>query len=985
MTFSTPLSLFVVLALSLYHPEDVAAQEDSAQGEWNIVALRVDFPVESPDQLSTTGSGQFDLRDFFQAAPDYAFPYDTPPHDRLYFEHHLDALARYYWAVSDGQVAISYQVFPRELETAYTLPQPALTYGNGRTEREIGEKWAQLFADAVGLADDDPAGPDFTAYQSFLVFHAGVGHETGLLNDVRSVYLSAEDLARDRPEPILVDSGRVQIRDGWILPEATSFQGQGGLNGLLAKFFGHQLGLPGLSNFADGLPALGGWSLMDVGANNLGFVLSDSLQVVVGFAPSHPMAWSKAKLGWIEPIEIKRDTTIALVASDRAANLAKAVRIPITQSEYFLLENRQQRGNSDLPDGIGGRYAGSEVVWIDSEDIEFSGANNSGVWLQVREQDAFVPGSGILIWHVDEARIAAGSQDGSINDDPVRPGIVLEEADGYRDIGNPVFQRLSEIEGSANDPFFVGGNERFGSDSVPDSRSNSGHKTGIEVVVLSAAADTMWVEVRFAGRRSGWPLAVDGVGRLQAADSDGDGDLDLLADHDGGVSVWQIENPMAGWNIPGERFLASADADGDGRYELFTNSGDRVSAWDFLQSEALWSREIDGAVEAALVSDQLALHPGRAVLVLAGDGLTILDADDGELLRRESGTFSALTAADLDGDGGDELLAASTSALIQLDEDGLNERGSVALIGDLLSGDLDGDGKTTIVMTEADGRITYHSEDSTSSIRLRGPVIAASIGDVDGDGFLEVALLGDGRLHARRHDLTRQRDFPIEAAPAGGSATAVHAAAMADFNGDGAQDLVVGTSVGLRGFQGNGELLTGFPLLTAMAVSTPAVAADLDGDDVLELAVADGSGIYAWEHTAVAAGPAGERASWGQHGQSAAGTFAHPHTPAPEPRSASRLLPADRVYVYPNPVGGDGPAHLRFVLGRRADVQVEIFDAIGTRVQKLSRGFDESDLGENEIRWATTDYASGLYILRLTADGDDGVSESAMVRLAVIR
>ena len=47
--------------------------------------------------------------------------------------------------------------------------------------------------------------------------------------------------------------------------------------------------------FADGLPAVGGWSLMDVGANALGFVLQDSLMPVVGFAPPHPIAWSLSR------------------------------------------------------------------------------------------------------------------------------------------------------------------------------------------------------------------------------------------------------------------------------------------------------------------------------------------------------------------------------------------------------------------------------------------------------------------------------------------------------------------------------------------------------------------------------------------------------------------------------------------------------------------------------------------------------------------
>ena len=979
MTRSTALRGFTALVVLVSASGAAVVQEAPTRLEWNILALRVDFALEEPDQLSTTGTGRFDLRDFFQAAPEYAFPYDTPPHDRHYFEHHLDALARYYDAVSEGTIAITYQVFPRQQEAAYTLPEPALTYGNGRSEEEIGAKWAQLLADAVALADADVDGPAFSEYQSFLVFHAGVGHETGLLNDIRSVYLSTDDLSRHRPEPIEADSGRVRIRDGWILPEATSFQGQGGLNGLLAKFFGHQLGLPGLSNFADGLPALGGWSLMDIGANNLGFVFGDSLQVVVGFVPSHPMAWSKARLGWIEPVVVRRDTTIAIVATDRRATLPKAVRIPITPTEYFLLENRQQRGNRGLPEGADERYANADVVWIDAGDVEFSGDNNTGVWLGVPEQDAFVPGSGILIWHVDEGRIADRILDGSINNDPVRPGIVLEEADGYRDIGNPVFDRLSEIEGSVHDPFFTGGNERFAGDTLPDSRSNSGHHSGIEVVVRSAPADTMWVEVRFAGRQAGWPRALEGVDLLQAFDVDGDGALELLVGKGNGMSVLEAGDPEEEWNLAGARLLASADAAADGSAELFTSSGNQVSAWDFRAAEPRWSTLVDGSIGSALYSSRLSLFPGQGVLALAGDdGLTLLGAADGELLRRDQGRFTALAAADLDGDGEDELWVGGEAGLLRVDADGLLQVGASESVTGLASGDLDGDGRSTVVAVPMREFIEYHGDDASRATGSTVTFEAASVADIDGDGFLEFVLVADEQVDARRRDMTRQANFPLEVM---GTGNGQPAATLADLTGDGAQDLVLASSLGVRGFRATGEQLPGFPLLTSAAITLQPVAADLDGDGRLELAAADATGIYVWKPDRVTGGSA----AWGQRGQSAAGTHAHPRTTAPEPVAGSTLLPDDRVYVYPNPVAGDGPAHLRFDLGAPARVRVEVFDSIGGKVQRLSRDATQTSLGENEIRWETTDYPSGLYILRVTAEADDGGRESAMVRLAVIR
>ena len=100
-----------------------------AAQEWHVLALRVDFPPETPDEATTTGQGAFDLRTRTAALPEYLVPFDTPPHDRAYFERQLGALARYYRVVSEEQVQIDYAVFPAQDRRAYTLSQPALYYG----------------------------------------------------------------------------------------------------------------------------------------------------------------------------------------------------------------------------------------------------------------------------------------------------------------------------------------------------------------------------------------------------------------------------------------------------------------------------------------------------------------------------------------------------------------------------------------------------------------------------------------------------------------------------------------------------------------------------------------------------------------------------------------------------------------------------------------------------------------------------------------
>ena len=242
---------------------------------------------------------------------------------------------------------------------------------------------------------------------------------------------------------------------------------------------------------------------MDVGANASGYVRTDSLEGV-GFAPPHPMAWSKMQLGWIEPVVVRRDTVLSLLATDRSGDLPKVVRIPIDACEYFLLENRQQRGQRGVVEG-----EDEEVVWIDRDQVTIE----KGVWVAMEEYDAFVPGSGLLIWHVDEGVMARAADPSAANNQAHWQSIALEEADGYRDIGNPFLAWERQVEGWPDDPFFIGGQTLFGPATQPDSRSNREWETGIEIEVLSrswryhAGGHTLWARAPglaagFAGRQS---------------------------------------------------------------------------------------------------------------------------------------------------------------------------------------------------------------------------------------------------------------------------------------------------------------------------------------------------------------------------------------------------------------------------------------------------------------------------------------------------
>ena len=904
---------------------------------------------------------------------------------------------------------------PAGLNDAYTLPEPALQYGNGRSPQEINDKWVQLVRDAVELARADPGGADFSQFNSYLFLHAGYGHESGRLNDIRSVFLSADDFESSAAGgPVLADG--VEIREAWILPEAVegSDRAGAGLNGLMAKFFGHQLGLPGLSNFAAGLPGVGGWSLMDGGPNRLGFLLQGGeLQTLFGFVPPHPIAWSKARLGWIAPLVVRRDTAVAVAATDRAGapGQHKAVRVPVSATEYFLIENRQRRGNAALPEGLEPPFAGTAVTWIEPEQVEFSGSGDSGgdpeagdmtgVWLGVEEYDAFVPGSGILVWHVDEAVIAAREAEGGINNDRVLPGIALEEADGERDIGNPFFDRQDVTDGSPADPFFAGegrGGIRsktlFGPGTTPNTAANTGVASGIRIEVLSPLADAMTVGIRFDGPLPGWPASLPAGTRLRAADLDGDGAAELLAENDRGVHLFAAGRAAVSGSFTGACLAAAAGRPGEPGL-VFAASGRDVAAYHPQQDAPLWSASLGEEAVTGLYSGPGGLAPEAVLAVAAASRIELLSADTGEVQAGADLTGAAALGLLPDGGGSAQLLITTAGAVSTLGPDGLRQLWEPAGDSPLLpsvSGDLGGGSGGEIISVDTGGQVTALNAEGAvlwQVMLAHGADAPAALGDVDGDGTLEIAVATGAAVDLLRENGRRMPSFPVEFPEHQKLGTTAGEPLLADLDGDGRQEILAAASAGaVAGIDDDGSPLGGFPVLAAAAIRSTPVAADLDGDGGLELAVLAGDFACAWDAERLAPGLGGSgTAAWGQGAADAQGSRAVRGERSPAALPGVALLPADRAYCYPNPVGPLDRAHLRYYLSRPAALELEVFDAIGRRVEKRrwKAGSPQAEPGENEITWSTGNYESGLYLCRLEASGADGSRGRVIVRMAVAR
>ncbi len=529
-----------------------AALNDSLR----VCGIRVAF--QEDDFASTTGNGKFLLESDGIDCDTYTL--DPPPHDRGYFESQLAAVHSYFDAVSYGKFGINLEgshVYPAGVNESYTLSQP-MNYYNPYNEYDIQEKrLTELFRDAVteAYAMDQI---NFSSYDLVVVFHAGIGQDFSLPfldptpEDIPSTYVD-QAMIQDHLGVSSISFNGSEIEHGILLPESQNhllfdiaqsmFSGvsepceyQYGLTGTFALMIGFAVGLPPLWNIETGESGIGIFGLMDQGSNN-----------GRGIVPSPPTSWTRMYAGWESPTYADFGTSIKLASR----NENQLVHISINESEYFLIENR----DNTVRDGISldsirylmGENSGANEyppyieVLQDSTGIE---KNENGVVISVPNYDIGLPASGLLIWHIDETIIYAGLNDYSVNSNLSRLGVDLEEADGAQDIGFPsIFMFNDPTAGYFGDVWFKGNSQyelanpgmegmspEFGPFTHPSTAANDGSSTFIRIGDISRASDTMSFTVSNSYVLDGYPDS--SLHLVTVVDIDGDGDNDILGGKD---------------------------------------------------------------------------------------------------------------------------------------------------------------------------------------------------------------------------------------------------------------------------------------------------------------------------------------------------------------------------------------------------------------------------------------------------------------------
>jgi hypothetical protein len=361
-------------------------------------------------------------------------------------------------------------------------------------------------------------------------------------------------------------------------------------------------------------------------------------------------------------------------------------------------------------------------------------------------------------------------------------------------------------------------------------------------------------------------LSAPSFGGGAVDDLDGDGDLEVvfgtyfndervIALHHDGTLLWEI--PSGGG--PVDKSVTLADLDADGRPEVLW--GDSATT-EFHVADAggrdVWSRVIGEVLDAP-----------EAIGDVDGDGaLDIVLASCGS----EEGERPGLRA--FDGMSGAVLWSAATSGcyqsaplLFDQDGDGLLDvvvstwfdekvRAFSGVDGSLRwetpiggwtyhagsFGDLDGDGVPDVALGDYSGRL-WAIDGADGSVLWSTPLPGeryvfgpSAMGDLDGDGALEIVVAADA-LHVYGAGGARRFGVPLPA-------PSLRGPALTDLDGDGLPDIVVALDTpGVRGFSGlSGAELFARDFAEAGEAGFQPTIADLDGDGASDVFVVYGVG-----------------------------------------------------------------------------------------------------------------------------------------------
>ncbi len=330
------------------------------------------------------------------------------------------SVREYYREVTHGLIDIQGQVVG-----PYRMPLTMAQYAHGASGTGGAAPNARTMAKDAALKSNPAV--NYAIYDNdgdgfvdaYVVIHAGTGAEvSGSGNDIWSHKWTLSGGA-------YTADGTTKIFSYLTVPEDCKL-------GVCAHELGHLLfGFPDLYDTDNSSEGIGNWCLMAGGSWNNG-----------GNTPAHPSAWCKCQQGWVTTVnQTTNQSNVALEDVKSGFKVHKLFKNGSSTNEYFLVENRQK------------------TLF-----------------------DKFLPGAGLLIWHVDDA-IANNTNEAHYK-------VALMQADNKKDM------ELNHNRGDAGDCYpGSSNNTKFNNTSAPNSKSYAGSNTCVAVNNISAPAAVMHADL----------------------------------------------------------------------------------------------------------------------------------------------------------------------------------------------------------------------------------------------------------------------------------------------------------------------------------------------------------------------------------------------------------------------------------------------------------------------------------------------------------
>ena len=743
--------------------------------------------------------------------------------DSTWFANELAHSEQYFRGASRGRFHLAWTLEG----TLYSLPKAMGYYGADSREEERVVELAQAVID---LADDDI---DFSQYDHVFIIHAGAGQETDINADSPNQIWSSfydrgdirdaqdDDSSAGLPTDDTLGADPFFVDNFTVVPARASqdFATVGTL-GIWAFELGSRIGLvPLFDSTPAGAPdsqGVGAFCLMAYGIFN-----------VNGFVPAFPCAFNRILAGWLDPVVVDAADTPALVrltdVNTGTASDTLCVKIPITDSEYYLVTNRVHDANFDslftfqdpdsdlVPDNTDSLEGAEFDFFLTDLTNPFVRRFDPAYGFNVLFRHT---GSGVYIWHVDERVVADAEAHGYLPDDyAARKGVDLEEADGVQDMDRPGAAAFAL--GSHFDSYRVGdeNNPIFGPGTKPATRSNAGAETGITVETLSAPGTRMRVSIArttsYAEARTRWAAAatkqpatvvdLDGAGAPEIVTLGDDAGVFIL-DDTGHEKVDLDANPatIAPFiPVPGVAWIgppAFANLDGTPDIEIVaTATNGDIYVWKQTGAEFVPAVPFAGQSNGAppLLVD---VNGGVPEITYAARGSTtaigFVDATTGAAVTPPAASLwpmslaaqivvpLALARQDVDGlvaCGVDTVASRVVVGWTPFDTGASAWSRTIPVpsgwdAGSFLPsspavGDIDHDDDDEIVIATPDGGV-FVFDMSGGSVSMETGTLSARypsapvLGDVDGDGTLEIAITDADNLYLLKSNARPMLNWP---------------------------------------------------------------------------------------------------------------------------------------------------------------------------------------------------------------------------------